>query len=146
MSSGWRKISIAIFVAILALCAVLTVVGSVSSHYTADSIVKEYDIPIGQSMFENQSIVGTTDPIEVPIVSNIGFLTHQIQVFDLQGLLAAFTTGVVPFDFSTIAGEGIAMYGLTVLHTNGWKKPNLVLTFMKMVKKSSPFLPIKFAN
>ena len=114
MSSGWRKISIAIFVAILALCAVLTVVGSVSSHYTADSIVKEYDIPIGQSMFENQSIVGTTDPIEVPIVSNIGFLTHQIQVFDLQGLLAAFTTGVVPFDFSTIAGEGIDSYGNVV--------------------------------
>lgn len=114
MSSGWRKISIAIFVAILALCAVLAVVGSVSSHYTADSIVKEYDIPIGQSMFENQSIVGTTDPIEVPIVSNIGFLTHQIQVFDLQGLLAAFTTGVVPFDFSTIAGEGIDSYGNVV--------------------------------
>lgn len=114
MSSGWRKISIAIFVAILALCAVLAVVGSASSHYTADSIVKEYDIPIGQSMFENQSIVGTTDPIEVPIVSNIGFLTHQIQVFDLQGLLAAFTTGVVPFDFSTIAGEGIDSYGNVV--------------------------------
>ena len=114
MSSGWRKISIAIFVAILALCAVLVVVGSASSHYTADSIVKEYDIPIGQSMFENQSIVGTTDPIEVPIVSNIGFLTHQIQVFDLQGLLAAFTTGVVPFDFSTIAGEGIDSYGNVV--------------------------------
>ena len=114
MSSGWKKISIAIFVAILALCAVLAVVGSASSHYTADSIVKEYDIPIGQSMFENQSIVGTTDPIEVPIVSNIGFLTHQIQVFDLQGLLAAFTTGVVPFDFSTIAGEGIDSYGNVV--------------------------------
>ena len=114
MSSGWRKISIAIFVAILVLCAVLAVVGSASSHYTADSIVKEYDIPIGQSMFENQSIVGTTDPIEVPIVSNIGFLTHQIQVFDLQGLLAAFTTGVVPFDFSTIAGEGIDSYGNVV--------------------------------
>ena len=114
MSSGWRKISIAIFVAILALCAVLAVVGSASSHYTADSVVKEYNIPIGQSMFENQSIVGTTDPIEVPIVSNIGFLTHQIQVFDLQGLLAAFTTGVVPFDFSTIAGEGIDSYGNVV--------------------------------
>lgn len=114
MSSGWRKISIAIFVAILALCAVLAVVGSASSHYTADSVVKEYNIPIGQSMFENQSIVGTTDPIEVPIVSNIGFLTHQIQVFDLQGLLAAFTTGVVPFDFSTIVGEGIDSYGNVV--------------------------------
>lgn len=114
MSSGWKKISIAIFVAVIALCAVLGVIGSASSDYSVDSVVKEYNIPVGQSMFENQSIVGTTDPINVPLVSNMGFLTHQLQALDIQGILAAFTTGVVPFDFSTVAGEGIDSYGNVV--------------------------------
>ena len=114
MSNGWRKISIAILVALIVLCAFLAVFTSASNNYTAESVVNQYNLPIGQSMFENQSIVGTTDPVEVPLISNFGFLTHKLQAFDLQGMLMAFTTGVVPFDFSTVAGEGIDSYGNVV--------------------------------
>ena len=89
MSNGWRKISIAIFVALIALCAVLAFFGSASANYTADSIAKDYSLPIGQSMFENQSITGTTNPVDVPLVSNFAFLSHQLQAFDLKGIVLA---------------------------------------------------------
>ena len=114
MSNSWRKISIAIFIALIALCVFLAVVGSASVNYTADSVAKDYNLPIGQSMFENQSILGTTEPIEVPLASNVGFLAHELQAFDLQGILMAVSTGVVPFDFTTVAGEGIDSYGNVV--------------------------------
>ncbi len=111
MSKGWRKISITILIVLIALCAFLAVFGS-TTQYTAESVTKEYNLPIGQSMFENQSIVGTTEPIEVPLVSNLGFISHQLMAFDLQGILMAFSTGIVPFDFSTVTGEGIDSYGV----------------------------------
>lgn len=114
MSSGWKKISIIIFIALIALCVFLAVVGSASNNYTAESVATSYNLPIGQSMFENQSIVGTSDPVEVPLVSNVNFLTHELRAFDLHGILIAATTGVVPFDFSTVAGEGIDSYGNVV--------------------------------
>jgi hypothetical protein len=114
MSNGWRKISIAILVALIVLCAFIAVFNTASANYTAKSVADEYNLPIGQSMFENQSIVGTTDPVEVPLLSNFGFISHQIQAFDLQGILIALSTGVVPFDFSTVAGEGIDSYGNVV--------------------------------
>lgn len=114
MSSGWKKISIVIFIALIALCVFLAVVGSASNNYTAESVATSYNLPIGQSMFENQSIVGTSDPVEVPLVSNVNFLTHELRAFDLHGILIAATTGVVPFDFSTVAGEGIDSYGNVV--------------------------------
>lgn len=114
MSSGWRKISIVIFIALIVLSIFLAVSGTAMNNYTADSIAKEYNLPIGQSVFENQSIVGTTDPVQVPLLSNFAFLTHQVQAFDLHGMLIALSTGVVPFDFSTVAGEGINSYGNVV--------------------------------
>jgi hypothetical protein len=110
MSRSWRKISIAIFGALLVLCVFLAISGS-GNEYTAESISEQYNLPIGQSMFENQSIVGTTDPVEVPLVSNFGFLGHEIMAFDLQGMLLAFSTGVIPFDFSNVVGDGIDSYG-----------------------------------
>lgn len=114
MSRSWRKISIAIFISLIVLCVFLAVFNSASANYTAASVAENYNLPIGQSMFENQSIVGTTYPVEVPLASNIGFLTHQLQTFDLKGLLMSFTTGVVPFDFTTVSGEGIDSYGNVV--------------------------------
>ena len=96
MSSGWRKISIAVLIALVCLCAFLVVVGSASVSYSAESVAKDYNLPIGQSMFENQSILGTTDPIEVPLVTNIGFITHELQAFDLQGILMAASTIRIP--------------------------------------------------
>ena len=114
MSNGWRKISIAILIVLIFLSIFIAVSSSVATNYTAESVTNEYNLPIGQSMFENQSIVGTTEPIEVPLISNAGFLLHQLLALDLQGILMAASTGVVPFDFSTVAGEGIDSYGNVV--------------------------------
>ena len=111
MSKSWRRVSIVIFVALLFLCLFFAFTSISTSHYTAQSVAEEYNLPIGQSMFENQSIVGTSDPVEVPLVSNVGFIAHQLQAFDLQGILMAFSTGVVPFDFDVVTGEGIDSYG-----------------------------------
>ena len=114
MSKGWRKISITILIVLILLCLFIGVTSSITTNYTAESVTKEYNLPIGQSMFENQSIVGTTEPIQVPLVSNPGFLLHQLLALDLQGILVATSTGIVPFDFSTVAGEGIDSYGNVV--------------------------------
>ena len=114
MSQGWRKISIVLFIALIALSVMLAVFGSASTNYTAESVAKDYSLPIGQSMFENQSITGTTNPVQVPLITNFGFLVHQLQAFDLHGILMALSTGVVPFDFSTVAGNGIDSYGNVV--------------------------------
>lgn len=114
MSKGWRKISITILVVLIFLCAFLAVVGSATNNYSAESVAKEYNLPIGQSMFENQSITGTTEPVEVPFITNMGFILHEVQAFDLRGILVALSTGVVPFDFSTVADEGIDSYGNVV--------------------------------
>ena len=109
MSRSWRKISIVIVIVLLFL-TIFFVVTSASS-YTAQSVTEDYNLPIGQSMFENQSILGQRDPIELPLISNIDFLAHQIQAFDIQGILMSLTTGIVPFDFTTISSEGIDSYG-----------------------------------
>ena len=114
MSRAWKKISIVIVFALIALCVLLAVMGAASNNYTAESVAKDYNLPIGQSMFENQSIVGTSDQVQVPLVSNFAFLSHELQAFDLQGILMAISTGIVPFDFSTVTGEGIDSYGNVV--------------------------------
>ena len=114
MSSGWRKISITIFVALIVLCAFCVFNAINSAPYTAQSITEDYNLPIGQSMFENQSILGQRDPIEVPLLSNIGFLGHQLLAFDIQGILMSLATGIVPFDFNTVSSEGIDSYGNVV--------------------------------
>ena len=111
MSKSWRRISIVIFAALILLCLFFAFTSMSTTHYTAQSVAEEYNLPIGQSVFENQSIVGTSDPVEVPLVSNLAFISHQLQAFDLQGMLMAFTTGIVPFDFDVVAGEGIDSYG-----------------------------------
>ena len=113
MSNSWRKISIVIFIVLIALCLFIAV-SNFANVYTANSIAEQYNLPIGQSMFENQSIMGTTDPVEVPLVSNFGFMSHQLQAFDLQGILMDLSTGIVPFDFSVVAGDGIDSYGNVV--------------------------------
>ena len=114
MRNGLRKISITIFVVLIFLCVFVAVTSSATTTYTAEAVTNEYNLPIGQSMFENQSIVGTTEPVEVPLVSNPTFLLHQVLALDLKGILMAASTGVVPFDFSTVAGEGIDSYGNVV--------------------------------
>lgn len=115
MSRSWRKISITIFLALIFLVILLAVFNAVNSApYTAQSVTDEYNLPIGQSMFENQSILGQRDPIQVPLIADVGFLSHQLLAFDIQGLLMSLSSGIVPFDFTTISSEGIDSYGNVV--------------------------------
>ena len=112
MIKSWRKISITIFVALIFLSVLLAIFSAVNSApYTAQSIADDYQLPVGQSMFENQSILGQRSQIEVPFISYPGFILHQIAALDIQGILKSLSTGVVPFDFSTISSEGINSYG-----------------------------------
>ena len=41
MSQGWRKISIVLFIALIALSVMLAVFGSASNNYTAESVAKD---------------------------------------------------------------------------------------------------------
>ena len=108
----WRRTSFIIFLALICACILLLVFSSVSSTpYTGQSVADTYNISVGQSMFDGDSILGHNRTIEVPLLSNFGFLSHQIFAFDIQGILMSLSTGVVPFDFTTVSGEGIDSYG-----------------------------------
>ena len=109
---SWRRTSVLIFFALVFACILLFAFSFVSSTpYTGHSIADEYNISVGQSMFAGQSILGVNKTIEVPLLSNLGFLSHQLLAFDIQGILMALSTGVVPFDFTTVSSSGIDSYG-----------------------------------
>ena len=109
---SWRRTSLLIFLALLFACILLFAFSFVSSTpYTGQSVADTYNISVGQSIFNGQSVVGVNKTVEVPLISNLGFLTHQIMAFDLQGLFMSLSTGTVPFDFTTVSGEGIDSYG-----------------------------------
>ena len=109
---SWRRTSLLIFLALLFACILLFAFSFVSSTpYTGQSVADTYNISVGQSIFNGQSVVGVNKTVEVPLISNLGFLTHQILAFDLQGLFMSLSTGTVPFDFTTVSGEGIDSYG-----------------------------------
>ena len=108
----WRRKSLIIFLGLLFACLLLFVFSAVSSTpYTGESVADTYNISVGQSIFDGQSILGQNKTIEVPLIGNFGFLAHQLMAFDLQGIFMALSTGKVPFDFDVVAGEGIDSYG-----------------------------------
>ena len=112
MSKNWRGKSITIFLAVLFACIFLFAFTFVNSTpYTGHSVAETYNITVGESVFAGDSILGTSNPIELPLLSNSGFLSHQLFAFDIQGLLMTITTGVVPFDFDMVVSEGIDSYG-----------------------------------
>ena len=109
---SWRRTSVLIFFALLFACILLFALSFASSTpYTGESVAKDYNISIGQSMFAGQSILGVNKTIEVPFLSNMGFIAHQLLAFDIQGMLMTLSTGVVPFDFTTVSSSGIDSYG-----------------------------------
>lgn len=109
---SWRRTSLLIFLALLFACILLFAFSFVSStSYNGQSVADTYNISVGQSIFEGQSIVGVNKTIEVPLINNLGFLTHELMAFDLQGLFMSISTGTVPFDFTSVSGEGIDSYG-----------------------------------
>ena len=112
MSKDWRSKSIKIFLGLFFACVFLFAFTFVNSTpYTGHSVAETYNITVGESLFEGDSIMGVHDPIEVPFLSNIGFISHQLMAFDIQGLAMTLSTGVVPFDFTAVSSEGIDSYG-----------------------------------
>ncbi len=110
--NNWRRTSFLIFLALLIACIILFAFSSVSStQYTGESVAKDYNISVGKSMFAGQSILGVNKTIEVPLLSHFGFIAHEIFAFDIQGILMTLSTGVVPFDFTTVSSENIDSYG-----------------------------------
>ncbi|WP_296857758.1 hypothetical protein [uncultured Methanobrevibacter sp.] len=115
MGKSWRKISVTIFFALVFLCILLVFFNSANSApYTGQSVAEKYNISVGESIFNGNSILIQNDPIVVPTVTNLGFLSHQFSVFDLKGIFLSLSTGFVPFDYSTISSEGIDSYGNAV--------------------------------
>ncbi|WP_407424868.1 hypothetical protein [Methanobrevibacter sp.] len=112
MSKSWRSRSIKIFLALFFACILLFAFAFVSSTpYNGHSVSEMYNITVGESVFDGDSILGTGNPIELPFLSNMGFISHQLFAFDIQGMVMTLSTGVVPFDFTTVASEGIDSYG-----------------------------------
>lgn len=109
---SWRKTSLMIFLVLLVACILLYAFSFVNSApSTGQAVADTYNISIGQSLFDGDSILGHNRTIYVPLLNNFGFLTHQLFAFDIQGILMSLSTGVVPFDFTTVSGEGIDSYG-----------------------------------
>ena len=112
MSKSWRRLSLTIVLALVFICILLFAFSFVNSTpYTGQSIADEYNISVGQSIFEGESILGQKNPIEVPLISHFEYLTYQLRALDIQGLMMSLSTGVIPFDFSTVSAEGIDSYG-----------------------------------
>lgn len=112
MSKNWRNKSITIFLALFFVCVLLFAFTFVNSTpYSGQSIAETYNLTVGQSIFEGQSIIGQNKSIELPLLSNVGFLGHQLLALDLHGIVMSLSTGVVPFDFATVSSEGIDSYG-----------------------------------
>lgn len=115
MSKSWRNKSITIILVLFSVSILLFAFTFVSSTpYTGQSIAETYNLTVGQSIFDGDSILGENETIELPFLSNVGFIGHQLMAFDLHGILMSISTGVVPFDFATVSSEGIDSYGRAV--------------------------------
>ena len=112
MSYKWRNTSVKIVLVLFVVCIMLFAFSFVNhTSYTGKSFAEAYDLPIGQSMFAGDSVLDDKPPVEVPLLSNPSFIIHEISTLDLKGILMTLTTGYVPFDFTSIASEGIDSYG-----------------------------------
>ena len=118
MSKIWHRVSILIFILLLVCVLFLAFSSASNNSYTGQSIAEDYNISIGRSMFEGDSILGLRPQIEVPLVSNFGFISHQLQAFDIHGILMSLSTGMVLFDFNAVSSEGIDSYG-NVINVEG---------------------------
>ena len=84
---SWRKTSVKIFLGLLFACILLFAFSFVNSTpYTGQSVADTYNISVGQSIFDGDSILGQNKTIEVPLIGNFGFLAHQLLAFDIQGI------------------------------------------------------------
>jgi hypothetical protein len=135
MSNEWRNTSIKIVLVLFVICIMLFAFSFVNpTSFTGKSLAEAYDLPIGQSMFENDSILDDGQMIEVPFLSNPSFIVHQIVTLDLGGILMTLTTGAVPFDFSTVSSEGIDSYGNVI----GFEGPGYLTLDGEKLKVKAP--------
>ena len=134
MSSKWRNTSVKIVLILFVVCIMIFAFSFVNhTTYTGKSFAEAYNLPVGQSMFAGDSILDQREMIEVPLLSNPGFIFHEISTLDLRGLLFTLTTGYVPFDFSGIVSQGIDSYG----NVYGFKGPGyLVMDGDKLAVKA----------
>ena len=125
MSSKWRSTSVKITLILFVVCVMLFAFSFVhNTNYTGQSFAKAYNLPVGQSIFAGDSVLDDKNMVEVPLLGKPLFIFHQIGTLDLQGILMTLSTGMVPFDFSTVSAEGIDSYG----NAYGFKGPGY-LTF-----------------
>ena len=125
MSYEWRSTSIKVILALFFISLLLFAFSFVNhTTYTGESLAKAYDLPIGQSIFEGDSILGENQSVQVPFLANVPFIFHQVASLDLHGLLITLTTGAVPFDFTSISNDKIDSYG----YVHGFEGPGY-LTF-----------------
>ena len=83
MSNEWRNTSIKIVLILFVICIMLFAFSFVNpTSFTGKSLAEAYNLPIGQSMFANDSILDEGDMIEVPLLSNPTFIVHQITILD----------------------------------------------------------------
>ena len=112
MSYGWRNSSLKIVLILFVVCIMLFAFSFVNHKtFTGKSLAETYNLPIGESMFEGDSVVGKMDMIQVPLLDSPYFILHQLTTLDLKGILVTLTTGVVPYDFATVSSGGIDSYG-----------------------------------
>ena len=106
MSTKWRNTSVKIVLILFVVCIMLFAFSFVNhTSFTGKSFAEAYGLPIGQSMFDGDSILDDKAPVEVPLLGNPLFIVHEITTLDLKGLLMTLTTGYVPFDYSTIINK-----------------------------------------
>ena len=75
MSKSWRRLSITIVLALVFICILLFAFSFVNSTpFTGQSVADEYNISVGQSIFEGESILGQKNPIEVPLISHFEYI------------------------------------------------------------------------
>ena len=112
--SGWRDISVKIILLLFAVSILLFASSFVlNPHYTGKDLAETYNFPIGQSVYEGDSILGVGgEVIKVPLLGNINFMVHQIISLDISGMLLSLSTGTVPFDLTSVSKEHIDIYGI----------------------------------
>ncbi len=112
MSYEWRNTSLKIIGTLFCACVLIFAFSFVSNaEFSGKTIAETYDLPIGQSVYDGDSILGEFDNMKVPLLSNARFIFNEIVSLDLGGLLLTVSTGTVPFDFSTVSSGHIDSYG-----------------------------------
>lgn len=113
MGSSWRNTSVKIILILFCACILLFAFSFVThNEVTGKEIAEKYNLPLGQSMYAGDSIFDGKEIMDVSLLGNINFLSHEITSLDISGILLSVTTGTVPLDVSSVSSKNINSYGL----------------------------------